>query len=482
MPSISSAQQHYMAGCAHNPEKMAGECPPHEVAEEFSKKDSVIKENLTTEKDDAISTNPAPDLIAIPESMVTTELDIARQMVEGTLSSPQFFENVHLFDLRITGTGAAFRPSLKEFVYRNPENYLNSEFLQRCNGLPVVWIHPPKVLNSEEFSKRIIGTIFIPYIKNNEVWGIAKVYDDEAIKFMVQSQMSTSPGLKFSKEELSERIQMDGDNHSLLIEGIAYLLDHLAICEVGVWDKLSDPTGIRIDSATFEDRKMSEENKEVKKDSDPMEINKTILDALGKLGERLDGMDKRFDAMEEKKPEVKADEAKEKEEKEEKEKLNSERLETQRRLDAIDEKMKNDCEETNSAAMNDAQYKFDSALQLHGKQAPRPLLGEKVHAYRLRNLKALQEFSSSLKEVDLSKITDEKAFDFMETQIINDSAVAANDPARIASTLPRGQLREIKKKIGRVEVSEFVGDISAFTNSFRQPSFKGKIIKQSNNI
>jgi hypothetical protein len=38
MPAVSRVQQRYMAGCAHNPSAMHGQCPPHKVAEEFSHK------------------------------------------------------------------------------------------------------------------------------------------------------------------------------------------------------------------------------------------------------------------------------------------------------------------------------------------------------------------------------------------------------------------------------------------------------------
>lgn len=37
MPAKSKAQFKKMAGCAHNPDKMKGKCPPEAVAEEFVK-------------------------------------------------------------------------------------------------------------------------------------------------------------------------------------------------------------------------------------------------------------------------------------------------------------------------------------------------------------------------------------------------------------------------------------------------------------
>jgi len=38
MPAKSQRMQRFMAGCEHNPEKMKGKCPPHDVAAEFSHK------------------------------------------------------------------------------------------------------------------------------------------------------------------------------------------------------------------------------------------------------------------------------------------------------------------------------------------------------------------------------------------------------------------------------------------------------------
>ncbi|MHB8915877.1 MAG: hypothetical protein ACYC4K_08710, partial [Thiobacillus sp.] len=63
------------------------------------------------------------------------ELTIAKQIQSGELSSPQQYENIWLFDVRVTGTGTSYRTALEEYVYRPPENFLTDEFLERCNGL-----------------------------------------------------------------------------------------------------------------------------------------------------------------------------------------------------------------------------------------------------------------------------------------------------------------------------------------------------------
>lgn len=396
---------------------------------------------------------------------IDNELDIARKIISGELYSPQVFHNVTLIDLRITGTGAAYRVGLEEFVHRHPDNYLNDEFLERCYGLPVLWNHPENgIMSSEDFTNTIIGTIFKPYIKGDEVWGIAKIYDAEAAKKMVESQLSTSPGVLFTSEAENAVIELSDGKH-ILIEDEASLLDHVAICEQGVWDKMGEASGVRIDSQISEDYKMEDE-KEVKNDKDngntnsegedyprhkndasgdPTALN-AIMDAIGKISSRLDAVDARLDAAAKSKVEPKADDQEE--------------------------------DETESAAMADAQARADSVLQLHGKHAPRPMRGETAQAYRNRLLKPLQEFSEAFKDVDFTKIADIKAFKHFEDQVYHDAQVAASDPKRIVATLPRGQLREVSKRHGRVDTVEFVGDISGFTNAFRQPSFKGKIVKE----
>lgn len=204
------------------------------------------------------------------------ELGVARAIARGDLTSPQRYKNVTLWAMRITGTGVAVRRAVKdakgavvrgeEFPFRDPALYLNDDFLARCNGLPVTWYHPKKsVLNSKEFEDRIIGTIMLPFIKGDEVWGIAKVYDDEANAALADGQegedgkrhpLSTSPGVVLSDPNSPSYKMTTEDGSTLLIEGKPSLVDHVAVCAQGVWDKGGDPVGvanddlIRADSAT----------------------------------------------------------------------------------------------------------------------------------------------------------------------------------------------------------------------------------------
>lgn len=189
-------------------------------------------------------------LIALRKLKGMTELELAEAIRDQELTSPQFIENVGLVDMRISGTGFSYRPKLNEWVYRRDTIYLTQEFLQRCNGLPVIMEHPStQILNSDEFAQRIVGTMFLPYIRFdvNEVWGIARIYDKNAMKMILEMNLSTSPSVVFRDTKVNYTIQMEDGDH-LLVEGIPSFVDHLAICEKGVWDKGEEASGIRIDS------------------------------------------------------------------------------------------------------------------------------------------------------------------------------------------------------------------------------------------
>jgi len=112
--------------------------------------------------------------------------------------------------------------------------------------------HPDtQILDSDEFAKRIVGTMFLPYVKGDEVWGIAKIYDKGAISMIQSFDLSTSPSVVFRDTSVNYTIELESDEGHLLIEGDPSFVDHLAICEKGVWDKGGDASGIRIDSETI---------------------------------------------------------------------------------------------------------------------------------------------------------------------------------------------------------------------------------------
>lgn len=403
------------------------------------------------------------------------ETEVAALIADGTLSSPQFFINMWMFAIRVTGTGVTWRSADQQMAFRNPDDYLTPEFLQRVAGVPLIWLHPEKnKLDSDEFAKRVIGTLTNSWVADNgEVWAIARVYDAEAAEIMATRQLSTSPTVTYSEAQDSI-IKIDGQ--PLLVEGSPVLLDHVAICEQGVWDKLLAPTGVKSDSIPNEAEKMDEEKfvelfnkcmdaRMAKADSEAADLKAKADAEEAAKKEKADAEEKeakeakaKADA-EEKAAKEKADsEAKEKADAEEAERMAKEKADSQLRQEIADLRSRIPTElsdeERNEVA--DAQVKADSVFSCFGKRAPVPLSGEKPLAYRRRLMIQLQEHSPDFKAVDLSSIADSALLGFAEKQIYADAQKSAS------LSVGPGMLREIKRAdaTGR-QISTFEGDPAA---------------------
>ena len=227
-----------------------------------------------------------------------TELDVAELISEGLLPSPQPYSNMHLLDIRITGTGMAYRSSIEEHVWRDPSLYLNDEFLRRCNGLTVIRDHPDSaVLNSKEFKDRAIGSILLPYIKGDEVWGIAKIYDNDVMEEILEGDISTSPSVAFDNSAQNVTLTTE-QGEPLLIEGKPFLLDHIAIVTKdrggkGVWDKGGDAQGVLLNNK--EEFKMDASKIAPVADASGDKLD-AILNAITGLAVRVDAMEKNMPA------------------------------------------------------------------------------------------------------------------------------------------------------------------------------------------
>jgi ADP-ribose pyrophosphatase YjhB (NUDIX family)/flagellar biosynthesis GTPase FlhF len=404
------------------------------------------------------------------------ETEVAALIADGTLSSPQYFINMWMFAIRVTGTGVTWRSADQQMAFRNPDDYLTPEFLQRVAGVPLIWLHPEKnKLDSDEFAKRVIGTLTNSWVADNgEVWAIARVYDAEAAEIMATRQLSTSPTVTYSEAQDSI-IKIDGQ--PLLVEGSPVLLDHVAICEQGVWDKLLAPTGVKSDSIPNEAEKMDEEKfvelfnkcmdaRMAKADSEEAD-RKAKADA--EEAARKEKADAEAKEAEEAKAKADAEEkaAKEKADAEAKEKADAEAAEEKAAKEKADSELRQQIadlktriptelsdEERNEVA--DAQVKADSVFSCFGKRAPVPLSGEKPLAYRRRLMIQLQEHSPDFKTVDLSSIADSALLGFAEKQIYADAQKSAS------LSVGPGMLREIKRAdaTGR-QISTFEGDPAA---------------------
>ena len=456
------------------------------------------------------------------------ELDVARAMQRGELTSPQRFANVYLFKVRVTGTGVSYRPSLKEYVYRRPENYLTDDFLARCAGLPLIVDHPEgDMLDTKEFINRTIGTVFFAFVEGDEVWSIAKVWDVDFAQRMENGlknsegetvPMSTSPNVVFIGGGAGTKLQLE-DGRTLLVENSPDFVDHLAVCEVGVWDKGGNPAGVvsvevRGDSAMAEEKvEKNEAEEQARKDAADLgtKLDK-FLSHIDSIHAKLDSVTGRMDAFEEdmKKgavaPEEKkdaavcekcgdvhaaetackdakkdagmpeptageasetaADKRKDAEEKEEAARKDSAAL--LRRLADLERMVARPLSDEDHRKLQAIQARADKVFSAFGENAPRPLQGQTELDYRVQLADMLKAYSpvETTRNLALGRIAIADAagaFATLENQIYADAEKVAGDP----STLAEGQIRMISKPDGNGHIiREFVCRPSAWMRDF----------------
>ncbi|EAW1174411.1 DUF2213 domain-containing protein [Salmonella enterica subsp. enterica] len=394
--------------------------------------------------------------------------------------------------LRITGTGLAYRTGLKEHVWRDPNLYLNDEFLARCNGLPVIVNHPDDaVLDEEEFKQRIVGSVLLPFIRGDEVWAVCRIYVRGLVDEIVKGDVSTSPSVVFDNQSGGAEVQ-EGDTH-FLIEGVPFLIDHIALVtkthgSIGVWDKDGIPEGIEVTNTG--DLDMDEKLLQTliaQAVGQAMEGANTQLSAISARMDSMEqGLKARADADEEAKAKAdaeekakadaaeeeqrKADEAEAQKKTEEEQAKADAAEEEQRKADeaAAEEKAKADAEEKerNDCALTEAQAKADSAYSACGKKAPVPFAGEKAMDYRKRVLDAMKQHSERFKTADIRAIADSVVLAGMEDIIYADARKAVED--EIAST--KGVLvPRIRNDDAGRRIVEFRGDPNAWLNTFKIP-------------
>lgn len=424
--------------------------------------------------------------------MSLTELEVAERIRDGTVPSPVKFSNMWLVNLRITGTGLAYRAGLKEHVWRDPKLYLNEEFLRRCNGLPVIANHPDDaVLTEEDFKSRIVGSVMLPYIRGDEVWAVCRVYLQSIVEEITEGDVSTSPSVVFNSTSGNVEVQ-EGDTN-FLIEGVPFLVDHIALVtkahgSLGVWDKDRIPAGVEVTNTG---------EIEMEKEELQALLQGVVSDALQGINQKIDGVVTRMDSLEQR-DKARADaEEQAKKEAEEKAKAD-EAAEEQRKADeaaakeaeekakadeaaakAAEEKAKADSEaeeqrkaaeeaekERNDSALAEAQAKADSAFSACGKNAPAPFSGENALDYRKRALIAMQKHSPAHKDVNIRAIADSATLAVLEDAIF--SAARQSIEKEMMST--QGQLhKRIRNDEAGRRITEYQGDPNVWLSAFKIP-------------
>ena len=189
------------------------------------------------------------DVLGISIQPMTTERDVAEGIASGALPSPTEYYNSFYWAIRISGVGSIWRGSpISEFAYRDPDIWLSPTMVERVAGLPVIMEHPPVgTLNSHEFAMRAVGACLFGFVRDDELWAVARVLDRQANELMLEG-LDTSPGVQFAPDA-GARIEVDGN--PLLVEGDPCLLDHIAVCQVGRWTR-DGPPGIEVTEGEME--------------------------------------------------------------------------------------------------------------------------------------------------------------------------------------------------------------------------------------
>lgn len=184
---------------------------------------------------DALPQVQTPEIV--PATDTLDDLAIAEKMATGEIDQIVATDKCLLVPMRITGTGITERTmkdgngiTIKYPIDRPADVFLSDRFLQMCNGLPVAFYHPQNgegftSLNFDNWKEHVVGTIFYPFIKGAEVWGVAKVFDLSMLDAFRDGIMSTSPFVT-STNEIGDSVYREK------LEDI----NHVAIVPAGHWD------------------------------------------------------------------------------------------------------------------------------------------------------------------------------------------------------------------------------------------------------
>ena len=141
------------------------------------------------------------------------------------------------FPMRLTGTGLAERiiDGQAKIFNRDIATFASNDLMQIYANVPVCLGHPKNetgdyVALSLNNSELIVGNAIFSFLRDNEIWIIARLFNNEVINALLQNDFSTSP--YFISLESKESLKND-----IIINEVPILCNHLAIVESGFWDK-----------------------------------------------------------------------------------------------------------------------------------------------------------------------------------------------------------------------------------------------------
>ncbi|WP_333967863.1 hypothetical protein [Burkholderia cepacia] len=124
-------------------------------------------------------------------------------------------------------------------MFRPPDYYMTPEFLDRCAGVPVIMNHPTDSATINPADVRIVGTVIHAFpnpADPTEILCVLRIIDGYIQQDLLTKILSTSPSIIVAGSTVSDGV---------IVEGAPIAApDHLAICELGVWDHQGPPSGI----------------------------------------------------------------------------------------------------------------------------------------------------------------------------------------------------------------------------------------------
>lgn len=167
-------------------------------------------------------------------------LEVVQKFESGEYALHEIVVAPHSFFccLRVTGFGRVPR-NLNESV-KNVERvkalYLSEAFMFHCSRLPITIGHPVNGTVDKDSLKTapIVGQTLKAFYEggSDEVWAVCEIYVKDILKFFEEKEkrFSTSPGF------FIHIVGVDGDE----VKEEPNFLNHLALVDVGRWDKTLD--------------------------------------------------------------------------------------------------------------------------------------------------------------------------------------------------------------------------------------------------
>lgn len=165
-----------------------------------------------------------------------SETDIIKELLENP-NTHYLNDYFAYIPMRLTGLGLAERIiDNKAMIFnRTKENFATDEFMKIYASIPICIQHPTN--ESGEFeplgfkhSSSIIGNAIHSFLRDDEIWIIARIHDDKAVCALLGGDYSTSP--YFISKEVQHEIEND-----VIYNEIPLICNHLAIVDKGFWDK-----------------------------------------------------------------------------------------------------------------------------------------------------------------------------------------------------------------------------------------------------